>query len=125
MRISDWSSDVCSSDLHALHVEPPCLRETAAQRGALAHPLRMAEHGHVEVFDAAGGAVVGAVVDDDDRLAVRTRVDHDLADSSRFVARGNDHGGVAAAPSHARATAERPVSHARSPPATKLENTQR
>src|SRR3546814_12849566 len=40
MRISDWSSDVCSSDLHAHHalVEYQCGRADDRREGRRAHP---------------------------------------------------------------------------------------
>src|SRR3546814_1456435 len=44
MRISDWSSDVCSSDLTALsqslHLQPPhlCVDAAAPDRGSFARP---------------------------------------------------------------------------------------
>src|SRR3546814_10774270 len=41
MRISDWSSDVCSSDLHLQR-----LRDPAPEPGAL-HPLHLQPVGHV------------------------------------------------------------------------------
>src|SRR3546814_17973341 len=63
MRISDWSSDVCSSDLADLRVRPeqaPCLLWIAVampQMDAVgAQPLRQR---HV-VVDDEGGAVRGA-----------------------------------------------------------------
>src|SRR3546814_20386265 len=42
MRISDWSSDVCSSDLHQ-HLEDQHLVPRLAARGALAGPIRPAQ----------------------------------------------------------------------------------
>src|SRR3546814_12925147 len=98
---------------------PSCLGEAAAQRRALAHPPRVAQHGRVEVGDAAGGVVVGAVVDDDDVVAVRARVEHHLADPQRLVERRDDHGDVAAVPGYARAAGSRRLSHVRSPPAAR------
>src|SRR3546814_16838475 len=39
MRISDWSSDVCSSDLHALERENARLAETSAKSGSVLNGL--------------------------------------------------------------------------------------
>src|SRR3546814_15787985 len=50
MRISDWSSDVCSSDLHQLYVQP------AERRGLVEH-LRLDVAGTVPGRLAAGGGV--------------------------------------------------------------------
>src|SRR3546814_3093642 len=68
MRISDWSSDVCSSDLHALGVAD------------LAIPLRLghADHGGVAVL------VTGAAIGRRDERPLEQRVavpqaQHDLA----------------------------------------------
>src|SRR3546814_16818437 len=40
MRISDWSSDVCSSDLQRLHPPPLILAHAADNQGRPASPLR-------------------------------------------------------------------------------------
>src|SRR3546814_5894782 len=43
MRISDWSSDVCSSDLRSLHVHIPLTRTSRTKRtedGAHLHAVR-------------------------------------------------------------------------------------
>src|SRR3546814_8694453 len=52
MRISDWSSDVCSSDLDELHLQP------AEHLGLLEH-LRLQVGGAVPGGFAAGGGVHG------------------------------------------------------------------
>src|SRR3546814_3297195 len=52
MRISDWSSDVCSSDLVGIVVEPGRLRAKADPRchlaaaGAIIQPRRQDRHAH-------------------------------------------------------------------------------
>src|SRR3546814_20062176 len=101
MRISDWSSDVCSSDLLAVAVEggdPRAARglHATADRGALAALRGVAQHpqlGHLGLQAAQRGAgvVAGMVVDVDDlevatvlRRAPAQRGD-DPADQRRAV----------------------------------------
>src|SRR3546814_12149091 len=66
MRISDWSSDVCSSDLHA-----HCFAGTGGQHDRTAHELvgflgiDAQLHGHVDGFVEFGGR---AVFDERQRL---------------------------------------------------------
>src|SRR3546814_690562 len=59
MRISDWSSDVCSSDLLALGVRQPgagtAVMEAVAERD---HPLRRMAGYRVTETGEGGGAVV-------------------------------------------------------------------
>src|SRR3546814_7031210 len=47
MRISDWSSDVCSSDLHSL------------RRNVASLALRAKRHGRMDIIAAIGAAVNG------------------------------------------------------------------
>src|SRR3546814_14548958 len=66
MRISDWSSDVCSSDLehHARHLRQPLGRRHGARmvdRRQVAQP-RLAEQGHVDREGERAQAAVGADV---------------------------------------------------------------
>src|SRR3546814_10757402 len=63
MRISDWSSDVCSSDLehHARHLRQPLGRRHGARmvdRRQVAQP-RLAEQGHVDREGERAQAAVG------------------------------------------------------------------
>src|SRR3546814_8250189 len=50
MRISDWSSDVCSSDLHRQHHQPGHDERAIGHRADLAHPAadRRAEDDEIE-----------------------------------------------------------------------------
>src|SRR3546814_16251194 len=41
MRISDWSSDVCSSDLSTASQLPDTPAQLAAQQGPQGHPIRV------------------------------------------------------------------------------------
>src|SRR3546814_10500128 len=41
MRISDWSSDVCSSDLSTASQRPDTPAQLAAQQGPQGHPIRV------------------------------------------------------------------------------------
>src|SRR3546814_17530106 len=60
MRISDWSSDVCSSDLHAPRGVPRCSSSETRrliQRGELAEAARLLDRSHEMtgiVLDEAG-----------------------------------------------------------------------
>src|SRR3546814_12925302 len=61
MRISDWSSDVCSSDLPAqVRVSPPAApvvaRSQRVERGAMMPPYWMAPQFHVRDWDVYGFA---------------------------------------------------------------------
>src|SRR3546814_4122363 len=59
MRISDWSSDVCSSDLRHPSPTLPCLRRRGSQKlAAEAAPagVRGPSQGEFEIVDQAGAA---------------------------------------------------------------------
>src|SRR3546814_15285386 len=51
MRISDWSSDVCSSDLLIMTMQPSSLSD-GARRARLTHLLHRAAHMRRQTFDA-------------------------------------------------------------------------
>ena len=71
--------------------------KTAAQRLALAHALRVAQHGDGEIGDAVGSTVSGTVVDHDYMREVLQRALDHLADAQFLVQRRNDHGDVVGA----------------------------
>src|SRR4249919_797146 len=73
----------------AARAAPQCLGESVAQAGALAHALRMAQHGHRQVGDPLAGAVVGAVVDHDDVGAFAQRGFDHATNAQRLVEGGN------------------------------------
>src|SRR3546814_5827518 len=52
MRISDWSSDVCSSDLTVFMVLPTSTQPADAVRDLVATTRALAEQLNAEVFDA-------------------------------------------------------------------------
>src|SRR3546814_6769130 len=60
MRISDWSSDVCSSDLRAIHIVQ--MGASAGFRhGKLSRPVRFSRKGRMVDTKAAGSGVAGKV----------------------------------------------------------------
>src|SRR3546814_7658307 len=67
MRISDWSSDVCSSDLHLLPLPGPCLADQQAGDNRRMPP----EHGAETV--ARGELLEGEGLDRIGPLAIRHR----------------------------------------------------
>src|SRR3546814_9444510 len=85
MRISDWSSDVCSSDLPAQHLDALDIDERLVDR------RRLAEIDAVEIdADAAVEADVAArctdAADHDRRAEARTLGNHDVGDIGSEVA---------------------------------------
>src|SRR3546814_17437662 len=61
MRISDWSSDVCSSDLHRGAVEPDGVVEAGAHEAVVLDLLVGGGALGVKGHDGVGGQVVGEV----------------------------------------------------------------
>src|SRR3546814_2375339 len=59
MRISDWSSDVCSSDLRPRHIAAAIGQEQARRVGNLAQPL-FAHREHADLVGAAKAVLHGA-----------------------------------------------------------------
>src|SRR3546814_7624122 len=57
MRISDWSSDVCSSDLHLVVPAKPVLSACKAAEGAGISPFRYRTKGGIPAF---AGMTIGA-----------------------------------------------------------------
>src|SRR3546814_19810590 len=54
MRISDWSSDVCSSDLPLIKRDLAAARALAKEAGYKGQPIRLAtSHSPPEMYDAA------------------------------------------------------------------------
>src|SRR3546814_7197597 len=94
MRISDWSSDVCSSDLQETVLEDVGVRENRVGLRAVAHVLLDAEIRHPEIemecrTHADRGQVGGAMRSGADLVELRQR--GDLAQLGN--AAGVDHGG--------------------------------
>src|SRR3546814_1339207 len=77
VRISDWSSDVCSSDLHHIHDTDPLVIDAgdpvAPQDTPPAIPGDQTEHGDAAERDADEG-------DDEDRLMQRQRGEAETAE---------------------------------------------
>src|SRR3546814_13078149 len=77
VRISDWSSDVCSSDLHHIHDTDLLVIDAgdpvAPQDTPLAIPGDQTEHGDAAERDADEG-------DDEDRLMQRQRGEAETAE---------------------------------------------
>src|SRR3546814_13367379 len=63
MRISDWSSDVCSSDLHVGIGEVAEARRLERQAGIIGH-LESGVHRLVEILDRLEGALAEQLGDD-------------------------------------------------------------
>src|SRR3546814_11084051 len=71
MRISDWSSDVCSSDLRLRHLRGESLAETVPRR----RQPRQVEYGALQENSALGGG--GVLIQ---RHDVGARTGHERAD---------------------------------------------
>src|SRR3546814_10848159 len=88
MRISDWSSDVCSSDLHRDMARPLDHHLYVLRPGALGELAQRVELGElrlvVRVVDAAGAQAVAEAVGDVIRL-------HDLGNLVEAFVRSEEH----------------------------------